>query len=265
MLWKIEGSETYVLGSVHFTNLSPLRLPITVAEVFRTASQIVFEADLSERPDSAPLLLPSGTTLKDCVSDITLAKARSNWVRLGLPEDNLLRFKPGAVAQILHINQAARHGYVFERGIDRVLWDRAADAAKHRARLEKVEAQTNALQSSPIAEQASMLEYFVNGDLGVSVLSSMVTAWKQGNTGPFDAVLAERRRRWPAMFDILIDRRNRDWVPTIAQMVSDRERRLIVVGASHMVGPTSLSSLLFKRGLRLRAQPWHFPGYSRLP
>ena len=108
-----------------------------------------------------------------------------------------------------------------------------------------------------------MLEYFVNGDLGVSTLSSMVNAWKQGNTGPFDAALAERRRRWPAMFDILIDRRNRDWVPTISQMVGDRKRRLIVVGALHMVGPTSLPFLLFKRGLRLRAQAWHLPGHTR--
>jgi uncharacterized protein YbaP (TraB family) len=263
MLWKIEGSETYILGSVHFTNLSPLQMPATVAEVFRAASQIVFEADLSERADSAPLLLPDGTNLKDCVSIATYSKAHSNWLRLGLPENNLARFKPGAAAQILHINQAARQGYVFERGVDRVLWDHAAQAAKHRVGLEKVEAQTNALKSSPIAEQASMLEYFVNGDLGVSALSSMVQAWKQGNTAPFDAVLAERRRRWPAMFDILIDRRNRNWVPTIAQMVSDRQCRLIVVGALHMVGPESLPFLLFKRGLRLRAQSWHVPEYSR--
>lgn len=259
MLWKIEGSATYILGSVHFTNLNPLRLPTTVAEVFRAASHIVFEADLSERPDSTPLLLPIGTTLRDYVSEITYSKAHANWVRLGLPEHNLPRFKPGAVALILHINQAAKDGYVFEQGIDKVLWDRAIRDAKHRAPLEAVEAQTNALKSSPLAEQAAMLEYFVAGDLGIATLSSMVNAWKQGNTKPFDATLAERRRLWPAMSDILIDRRNENWVPTIIRMASDQKPRLIVVGALHMVGPTGLPLLLFKRGIRLRAQAWYLP------
>lgn len=263
MLWKIEGSETHILGSVHFTNLDPLRLPTSVVEAFRTSSHIVFEADLSTPPDSAPLLLPNGTTLKDCVTDVTYAKARSHWLRLGLPVDNLPRFKPGAAALILHLNQAARNGYVIERGIDRVLWDRAVQDAKRRGTLETVEAQTHALTSSPIAEQASMLEYFVNGDLGFASLSSRVRAWMHGNIVPFDTALTERRRRWPEMFEILIDQRNRNWVPTIVQMAGDRKPRLIVVGALHAVGPVGLPRLLSEHGLRLRPRVWQLPGSTR--
>jgi uncharacterized protein YbaP (TraB family) len=260
MLWKIEGSETHILGSVHFTNLDPLRLPISAVEAFRTSSHIVFEAELSAPPDSNPLLLSNGTTLKDCVTDVTYARAHSHWLRLGLPVTNLPRFKPGAAALILHLNQAAKNGYVIERGIDRVLWDRAVRDAKRRGALETVEAQTDALTSSPIAEQASMLEYFVNGDLGFSALSSRVRAWMHGNTLLFDAALAESRRRWPAMFDILIDQRNRNWVPTIVRMAGDQERRLIVVGALNTVGPVGLPRLLSKHGLCLRPRAWHLTG-----
>jgi uncharacterized protein YbaP (TraB family) len=260
MLWKIDGSETHILGSVHFTNVDPLRLPTAAEEVFRSASHIVFETDLSESPDPATLLLPNGTTLNDCVSDVTYMRAHSHWLRLGLPANGLPRFTPGAVALILHINQAAKSGYVIERGVDRVFWDRAVHDAKHRESLETVEAQTNALTSSPVAEQASMLEYFVEGDLGMSELSSMVNAWMRGNTLPFDTALAERRHRWPAMFDILIDRRNRNWVPTIVEMAADQQLRLIVVGALHTAGPTGLPHLLLEHGLHLRAQVWNFPG-----
>ena len=87
----------------------------------------------------------------------------------------------------------------------------------------------------------------------------MVNARTRGNTVPFDTALAERRRRWPAMFDILIDRRNRNWAPTIVQMAGDQELRLIVVGALHTVGPTGLPRLLLEYGLRLRAQAWNLP------
>ena len=259
MLWKIEGSETHILGSVHVTNLDPFRLPRHVLEVFNTSSHLVLEADLSEPPDSAPLLLPPGTTLRDCVTPLTYAKAHSHWLRLGLPGHNLPRFKPGAAALILHLNEAAKSGYVMERGIDRLLWNRAVHDAKHRGALETVEAQTTALTSAPIAEQTSMLEYFVNGDLGVAELSTMVRAWTQGNTIRFDAALTERRRRWPAMFDILINQRNRNWVPAIVRMAADRKSRLIVVGAMHTVGPTGLPRLLSTHGLRLRSQSWCLP------
>ena len=52
----------------------------------------------------------------------------------------------------------------------RVLRVRAVHHPKHREPLETDEAQTNALTSSPIAEQASMLEYFTDGDAGFSEL-----------------------------------------------------------------------------------------------
>lgn len=263
MLWKIEGSETRLLGSVHFTNLDPLRLPTTVVNAFRKSSHIVFEADLSEPPDATPLLLANGTTLKDCVSAATYVKARAHWLRLGLPANNLLRFKPGAAALILHLNQAEKNGYVVERGIDRVLWQRAVLDVKHCGSLETVESQTHALTSAPIEEQASMLAYFVNGDLGLAALSSIVRAWMHGNTVPFDAALTERRRRWPATFDILIDQRNRNWLPNIIHMAGDQQPRLIVVGALHTVGPVGLPRLLTRHGLRLRPQAWHLPAVRR--
>jgi uncharacterized protein len=62
------------------------------------------------------------------------------------------------------------------------------------------------------------------------------------------------------MFDILIDRRNWNWVPTIVQIARNQELRLIVVGALHTVGPTGLPRLLLEHGLRLRAQAWNLPG-----
>lgn len=263
MLWKIEGSETHILGSIHFANLDPHRLPTTVAEAFRISHHIVFEADLSAPADSASLLLPNGTTLKDCVSDATYAKAFSHWLRLGLPLDNLSRFTPGAAALILHLNHAAKKGYVVERGLDRVLWDGAVREAKRRGALETVDAQTGALTSSPMAEQASLLEYFVNGDLDFSGLSSRVRAWMHGNTVPFDTALTERRRRWPVMFEKLIDQRNMNWVPAITKMAGDKERRLIVVGALHTVGPVGLPRILSKHGLRLRPRAWHLPAPLR--
>ncbi len=111
------------------------------------------------------------------------------------------------------------------------------------------------LAESPGTEQISFLAYIVGqDDVGLSELSGMVSAWSNGNVEHFEALLVQRRRLWPLTFELLINKRNRRWAPSITAMAREGTPSLIVVGQLHLLGPTGLPALLEEHGLHMVAR-----------
>jgi uncharacterized protein YbaP (TraB family) len=257
MLWRIDGSDTYILGSIHLADLDPAQLPATARQAFAASTRVTFETDLERKPDLGALSLPDNVKLSDIVSDTVNSAVVGHCQRLGLSESNLQLLRPGVIALALLFSQAAQCGYVEQRGVDRPLWDQAERDGKAREQLETFDFQVGVLTGAPMTEQVSMLSHIVEKpDVGLSELTGLVAAWIRGDILHFEAYLAERRRRWPATFKALIDQRNTSWVPAIVEMAADREPRLVIVGALHLVGPTGLPRLLEQCGIQLSRQEW---------
>ena len=57
-----------------------------------------------------------------------------------------------------------------------------------------------------------------------------------------------------AFFDILLDGRNRNWLPTLTRLLESPDRAgttiFVAVGSLHLVGPGSLPDLLRREGYR---------------
>src|SRR5579862_1044389 len=107
-LWRIQGSKTYVLGSVHATNIDPLQLPQRIEQAFSASDRVVFEADLDGVPDQSLLVLPAGRALTDVLSAATYHTTLVHWRRLGLPEARLQTAVPGLAAITLQFTEAGR-------------------------------------------------------------------------------------------------------------------------------------------------------------
>ncbi len=259
MFWNIEGTQIYVLGTVHLTNLDPIRLPPSVTKVFAAATHVIFELDLSIPPDLSPLMLRDGSKLQDHLSTETFARVQAHWARLKLPPENLQRSRPAAAALALYVTQSIQYGYLPLRGIDQYIWALAIEAGKQIRHLESAESQMAAIVGPPLSEQVSFLEHHAfQEDVGVSELATAVSAWIRGDIMFFEDLAANRNHRWPVTFDILLRQRNERWVSQIADMVHDARPKLLVVGALHMAGPDGLPSLLKEQGFNMRAQAWRF-------
>jgi hypothetical protein len=259
MFWNIEGTQIYVLGTVHLTNLDPIRLPPSVMQVFGAATHVIFELDLSIPPDPGPLMLQDGSKLQDYVSAETFARVEAHWARLKLPPENLQRSRPGTAALALYVTQSIRCGYLPHRGIDQYIRTLAIEAGKQMRHLESAASQMAAIVGPPLAEQVSFLEHHAfQDDVGVSELATAVSAWIRGDIMFFEDLAANRNHRWPVTFDILLRQRNERWVSQIAAMARDMHPKLLVVGALHMAGPSGLPGLLKEQGLSMHAQAWRF-------
>lgn len=255
MLWHIQGTATYVLGSVHVTNMRSLQFSLLAEQAFADSSCIVFETDLDVIPDLSMFSLPSSAKLPDLIPEPVFRSTHTYWIRLGLPESRLFSIQPGFAAMTLQLINAAKNGYTPLLGVDRKLWERAGLEGKERRVLELFGEQLRMLSESPLAEQISLLDYIASkNDAGLSELAGMVTAWSIGDTAHFDNLLEQRLRFWPQTFEVLITRRNMNWAPIVAALARSGTACLIVVGSLHLFGSTGLPSLLRDYGLNLSFQ-----------
>ena len=85
-------------------------------------------------------------------------------------------------------------------------------------------------------------------DEGVTVLSEMVAAWRDGELESLSVEFIEEFAEYPGLYDELVTKRNNAWVPTLERLLADGHRHLVVVGALHLVGPDNVIELLRERG-----------------
>ncbi|MFM0315943.1 TraB/GumN family protein [Paraburkholderia nemoris] len=259
MLWKIHGSETSILGSVHLGDFDVTDPSKTVKAAFDRSETIVFETDLERATAVVPafLDLPHGENLGDIVPAAIYELTARHWARLGLQGDVLSRRKPSVAAAVLNFTQANQNGLVEQQGVDRPLWDLARQLGKKRDYLETPEYQFRRVFDGPMNEQLSILEDLAKrDDVGVAELRSLIVAWKKDDVSFLDQYVKDRLVRWPVTFNAMINQRNRDWAPKIAAMARRGKPTLVVVGALHMVGDFGVPSLLLRGGFTLEKSNW---------
>lgn len=251
MLWQIENSQTYILGSVHITNMAPPRLPLGAERIYWMARRIVFEADPSSGSDHSITKFSDSQRLSDLISGGLLNRIRQQWIGFNLQEGALEQTLPMYVGMCLQVFQAAKHGYSPQFGIDKHILTKAKTDKKEIVMLEELNDQLKMFATSPLNEQVALLSYIAEkDDLNFSELVNIVDAWRTDNINFFDNLVAERLRLWPKTFEILIGQRNRRWIPRLASMAQDAEPTLVVVGTLHLVGASGIPALLLQSGFK---------------
>lgn len=252
MLWHLQGSNTYVLGSIHVGDMNPLQLLPTEETAFSNAAHVIFELDSTEPLDPSPTQLPTDAPPpRERIPADTLANAQAHLTRLGLDAGCLHTTKPGWVALHVMGNAMAAAGYHGHLGVDKQLCDRAKTDAKQVDYLESRAEQMRILTSAPMDEQIKFLGHVVQDDAGLSEFRQMLDAWKIRDTAFFETFLAGRSRLIPKTMSELTGQRNSNWIPAILERARHAEGALFVVGALHLAGPTGLPALLAQRGHKL--------------
>jgi uncharacterized protein YbaP (TraB family) len=77
-------------------------------------------------------------------------------------------------------------------------------------------------------------------------------AWARGDTAPAAAEVARIKPLYPDLYDVLLLKRNRDWVPRIQSMLKEPTASLVVVGNYHLVGPDGIVAQLRTASLHAR-------------
>jgi uncharacterized protein YbaP (TraB family) len=267
LAWQLRGAAgtVYIAGSMHLLRAGDSRLPRTYEAAYREAERLVMEIDVDDLDPAAAAAFtaghatyPPGPGLRAALGERRWQRARSEFARVGLQIESFDRLEPWAASLVYSVAGMARLGFEPELGVEEQLKTRAAADGKDITGLETLEFQLGLFDALSPADQARLLDLTIDdADGSAREIDRLTAAWSGGDVAALSRLLLREYRRFPTLYEALVYRRNRDWVPQVEALLQRDGDSLVVVGAMHLVGRDSLIELLRRRGLDPRPMRGH--------
>lgn len=262
LLWKAQGEAgtVYLLGSFHLLKADDYPLHPQVEAAYAQAGRLVFEIDPAEMTDPKTVVaiqnlakFDDGRTLRSVISKETADKLQAFMGGSEAAMAGADPFKPWFMGMNLAVGAMASMGLNPQLGLDQHFMQRAAKDGKPVSGLETAVDQMGALDRTPLEEQENMLaEALAPAAEMREKIMQMHDIWRAGDEARLlDMVNGEMAEKTPQMYALLNRDRNRNWLPQVATMLGEKETRLVVVGAMHLLGEDGLVELLRARGVRV--------------
>jgi uncharacterized protein len=258
-LWMVKAADappTYLLGSLHALTANYYPLSPKIEQAFAQSKVLIEEVDIDEMSNPATAMsligkamLTDGRTLDQVIAPDLYKLVAARAEKAGLPLMAVQRMKPWMAAVTLTLPALTASGFDPNLGIDRHFFDKAKKVAMERRSLETVAYQFDRFdQMSPVLQEAMLRSVIADLDTQLSNVKTIADAWAQGDTATIDTLLLGAFRESPELYERLLVERNRNWVEPVERCLKEKTACFVVVGAAHLVGPSSLVSLLQKRG-----------------
>jgi len=257
-VWTLKGERNtvYLAGSVHALPKNQSQLSPQLELAYDAADAIVMEVDLD---DLNPLeaiqflttrgTLPEQQSLEEVIGRDKYATVVQLASSIDLPEMAIARLEPWAAAMVLTQFALLKTGFDPQLGIDMQLVERARADGKPIDGLETISDQLSIFDSRSLQEQTKFLVDAANDVPELQEdLDRLVTAWRSGDLRGLEEEFRKERARAPALYDELLGKRNRKWLPQIEALLDEDRNYLVVVGTLHFVGRDGLLELLKRAG-----------------
>jgi uncharacterized protein len=251
MLWKIEDTPHFLVGSIHARSTEEAAMPKRLIEAFQSTKETVFEADVSD-----PRLQTFGIDLS--LSHLNTQNARYIYERA----TSLLKtidinqeidsFKPWKASFVLTYHILCSQGFDFNNGIDQKLRECSLADSRTISYLESPLRSLQSFDSLSTDYSLKLLEEVVNNPTKlIEVMTNLITAWKQQDLPTIDNILNSLLSEHFDLFSDIILRRNEEWLQKlINEILPDDTPKLIVVGVLHCVGERGITNLMLDHNIQ---------------
>jgi uncharacterized protein YbaP (TraB family) len=170
----------------------------------------------------------------------------------GLEPATVARERPWLAGIQLMFAQIAKLSYAASNGVDSVLMESARRNHKDIRYFETIADQFALLAPDDRTLELQEFEAGLKDLRDVSAgIHPMIQAWSNGDQKKLDELINGDLKQFPQARKMLLDDRNRRWVPQIEAMLKEKHIFFIVVGAGHLTGPAGVPALLRKAGYKV--------------
>ena len=257
-LWKVARGKSviYLFGTVHALPSGVPWLAGKVADALDHSDTLVTEI-LDQDPAAMrdivakTAMLPEGQSLRTGLDPKGRAAFEKAMTASGLPVAAFDRFRPWYAAVALSTLPLMKSGYDPANGVDTTLSARAKEAHKAHEALETAAYQLGLFNQLPQEAQKRYL-YEVAVDAGSipDDLAKMIREWKAGHAEELARLMNEDESD-PALLQLLLINRNRNWARWIKARLARPGTVLVAVGAGHLAGKGSVQDQLAKLGIKV--------------
>jgi hypothetical protein len=257
--WRLvgrDGGEIVLLGSMHMLRASDHPLPAAVDQLVDRAETVVMEIDLDDieaagqqRLILEKAVLPQGTVLADVIDAELYGILEKDTAEVGLDLAQLARFEPWFLAMTMLEIGMNKVGFTSARGIEQYVLGRTRAGGKEVLGLETLEFQLGIFDAmTPELQEQFLAQTLTELAEAETAMNAMADAWAAGELEPLSEELLASFDEFPGLYDTLVTERNEKWVVQLEDMLDDRKRYLVVVGALHLVGRDNVIDRLQARG-----------------
>ncbi|MBI1238246.1 MAG: hypothetical protein GC199_02775 [Alphaproteobacteria bacterium] len=256
-LTKPNGGQIAFFGSVHILPEGPDWHTEAFRDAFEKADVVVFEVPLedSQSSDLQAYIIQNGTnplgvSVRDGLSPEETQSYNEAMATLGLPPQAFDHLRPWLASLTQSVLMAERQGFSTESGVDGLVEREAAAAGKERLYFESAKEQIAFFHTMPPdLERALLISTVEDITERPGVLRELVDAWWAGDVETLGSLTQSAHEELPDVGTIIINDRNARWVERITgEFMADPKSYLIVVGAGHLAGSSSVITLLRDRG-----------------
>jgi len=255
-MWKIVNgrSTVYLLGSIHILPAKYNWHTPVIDEAIAASDVFIFETNIDFASTEFHYFmdqhgyLPRGETLSKKLSPEARERYLALIKELKLDQGRLDYFRPGlAVFMLQQAHSVGQAGWA--PGVDANLLKQAKTAGKQVGYLESLQSQFEVLAAIGGGSEMATLEktLLATKDDG-NKYAGMVAAWSDGDVSKlisFDEQDANEKA-------LLLDNRNKAWVPKIEALLQSPKTYFITVGAAHLTGKNSVIDLLCQKHRNLQ-------------
>lgn len=261
-LWAVRDADStvYLFGTVHALRPDVSWRTPEFDAALRSASELWIEVDAGDDAAVQALVVRLGVSPGTPLSSRLTPQERTRLTEVassvGMPAAALEPMRPWLAALTLTVAPILKAGYDPESGVDKVLETAARADGKAVRTFESLEQQIRFFADLPPEQELEFLRStLAEAEEPVAVIDRLATAWADGDVGALESgMIAEMRRDYPAIYDLLITQRNVAWAERIRTLMQGSGTHFVAVGAGHLVGPDSVQVQLRKSGLNASRQ-----------
>lgn len=259
LLWKISGNglkeASYLYGTVHIT--CDNTLDQRVLKALDNTQQLYLEIDMDQlniqMEMAQAMMMKDGTTLRKILPKATQEQLDAILIeRVGVGIDALNIMQPQAISIMLMPSLMECEAI---KSVEEALMTVTKEQQEEIYGLETVETQIKAFQAMPINEQADLLVKTLNEGLDqmkVEFEEMMSYYTKQDIEGLYQYSVTHESFQGDEYAFKMLEERNRNWIPLIAQVVKEKPT-FFGVGAAHLAGDIGVIKLLRQAGFKVEA------------
>lgn len=258
LLWEIqkEGYQnSYLFGTIHMIPSADYFFTKEMQAAFDKTGTLALEFDIEEAMGMGSqfdmlqkAFMKDGQTLKNLLSEEDYQFVNDYFNEKGIPLFFLERIKPMFLT-IFTQGDDFLGGIGDEmKSYELELVEKAKFKGNKVAGLETMDYQISIFDSIPYDYQAEMLVESIRSmeEQDASQMDTLVQVYKVQDLESLDK-LVNSSPEIAEYKDLLIDNRNRNWIPVMAELMKN-ESVFFAVGAGHLVGEQGIIHLLRKQG-----------------
>ncbi len=263
LLWEISGNglaqPSYLFGTIHSGCAKTLVLSRQQQQAIAKSQQLYLEIDLNNTSTyigaGALMLMPGGQSLRDVLTGAEYHKVKKFFEgKRGIPMWTLANIRPFYLSAMVGTSQPRTTNCATDSRENFLM--RAAKKQKIEVHGLETPEEVNDVQNSiPMHDEvALLLQAIDNYQVPTKETDRLNQLYAQQDIAALHRLIAEDPTSTSSdrvMWQALLDRRNRQWIPNMRQAMAAKPT-FFGVGAGHLGGEVGLISLLQAEGYIVR-------------